>query len=78
MQCCNVDLCSVRTVSIIWNSGFATHYASWRVMQGSLGTTGFIIFVSILLFFPETSHPGARGIDDDYWGNTTQVHALGR
>jgi hypothetical protein len=32
-------------------------------MQLALGITGFLIFVSILLFFPETSHPGARGID---------------
>ena len=32
-------------------------------MQAVLGITGFMIFVSILLFLPETSHPGARGID---------------
>lgn len=32
-------------------------------MQASFGVSGFMIFMSILLFFPETSHPGARGID---------------
>jgi len=32
-------------------------------MQGILGLVGFIIFVIVYLFFPDTSHPGARGID---------------
>lgn len=32
-------------------------------MQLSLGLFGLIAFVIILLAFPETSHPGARGID---------------
>ena len=55
---CNIDL-----LLIIRDSGFAAHYASWRIMQAALGITGFMTFVSILLFFPETSQPGARGID---------------
>ncbi|KAF8888325.1 major facilitator superfamily domain-containing protein [Infundibulicybe gibba] len=43
--------------------GVAAHYASWRVMQLALAIAGFLAFVIMLLFFPETSHPGKRGID---------------
>jgi len=32
-------------------------------MQVALGVLGVAIFVAILLFLPETSHPGTRGID---------------
>ena len=32
-------------------------------MQGILGLTGLIAFVMFYFFFPETSQPGARGID---------------
>jgi hypothetical protein len=32
-------------------------------MQGVLGIAGAVMFLCILFFFPETSHPGARGID---------------
>jgi len=32
-------------------------------MQAALGITGCVIFASMVIFFPETSHPGARGID---------------
>lgn len=32
-------------------------------MQAALGIVGIVIFIAILFFFPETSHPGARGID---------------
>lgn len=38
-------------------------YASWRIMQQLLGLFCLVAFVIILLAFPETSHPGARGID---------------
>lgn len=43
--------------------GTVTYYFSWRIMQGSLGFIGFLVWVVILLFFPETSQPGARGVD---------------
>ncbi|KAF8875624.1 MFS general substrate transporter [Infundibulicybe gibba] len=43
--------------------GVAAHYASWRVMQLALAVAGFLAFFIMLLFFPETSHPGKRGID---------------
>ncbi|KAF8880847.1 major facilitator superfamily domain-containing protein [Infundibulicybe gibba] len=43
--------------------GIAAHYASWRDMQLALAIAGALAFVIILLFFPETSHPGKRGID---------------
>ena len=32
-------------------------------MQGSLGLVGLIAFITIYFLFPETSQPGARGID---------------
>lgn len=32
-------------------------------MQGSIGIVGLIALISMCLFFPETSQPGARGID---------------
>ena len=48
---------------IPWRPGFAAAYASWRLMQAALGVMGIAIFVAILLFLPETSHPGTRGID---------------
>lgn len=44
-------------------SGFVTAHASWRTLQLGLGTLGGLIFVLMFLYFPETSHPGARGID---------------
>ena len=43
--------------------GIATHYYSWRVMQGSLFAFPLFMFLVFLVYFPETSHPGARGVD---------------
>ncbi|KAF8161883.1 MFS general substrate transporter [Pholiota molesta] len=43
--------------------GFATHYFSWRLLQLWLGSVGLVVFVVVVLFFPETYHPGERGID---------------
>ncbi|KAF8802956.1 MFS general substrate transporter [Phlegmacium glaucopus] len=43
--------------------GFATHYYSWRIMQLASGVIGLMSFIAIVLFFPETYHPGARGVD---------------
>ncbi|KAF5325444.1 hypothetical protein D9619_010047 [Psilocybe cf. subviscida] len=43
--------------------GTATHYFSWRFMQGILGVMGLTAWLTIVFFFPETSQPGARGID---------------
>jgi hypothetical protein len=43
--------------------GWTTEYYSWRVMQGMLGLVGLIAFIAVYYFFPETSQPGARGID---------------
>lgn len=36
---------------------------SWRVMQYVLGGCGTLAFLAVWFFLPETSHPGARGID---------------
>ncbi|KDR82156.1 hypothetical protein GALMADRAFT_135518 [Galerina marginata CBS 339.88] len=43
--------------------GFAVHYFSWRLMQIWLGSTGIVVFFVVLFFFPETYHPGKRGVD---------------
>jgi hypothetical protein len=32
-------------------------------MQLTIALLGCVVFVTMLLFFPETSHPGTRGID---------------
>ncbi|CCM04535.1 uncharacterized protein FIBRA_06716 [Fibroporia radiculosa] len=43
--------------------GLATHYASWRDMQYVLFVAGLMALVHVVVFLPETSHPGARGVD---------------
>ncbi|KAK0463404.1 MFS general substrate transporter [Armillaria novae-zelandiae] len=43
--------------------GWGAHYASWRWTQIALAFAGFVAFVLMFLFLPETSHPGSRGID---------------
>ncbi|TFK64163.1 MFS general substrate transporter [Pluteus cervinus] len=43
--------------------GFMAHYASWRVMQALLGLVNTFVFIWMFISFPETSHPGARGIE---------------
>jgi len=43
--------------------GLAAHYYSWRLMQLSIGIVGLATFFCILAFFPETYHPGQRGVD---------------
>ncbi|KAJ3511710.1 hypothetical protein NLJ89_g3940 [Agrocybe chaxingu] len=43
--------------------GLAAHYFSWRLMQLGLGIAGLVMFFCILLFFPETYHPGERGVE---------------
>lgn len=43
--------------------GWVTFYFSWRTMQGVLGVFGAFAFCVMYMFFPETSHPGSRGID---------------
>ncbi|KAJ8519224.1 hypothetical protein ONZ45_g3795 [Pleurotus djamor] len=43
--------------------GVAAHYASWRVMQYILAIAAAVDFVLVYFWFPETSHPGTRGID---------------
>ena len=45
------------------NAGLATHYFGWRILQLSLGATGIIIIFTVVCFFPETYHPGKRGVD---------------
>ncbi|EMD34241.1 hypothetical protein CERSUDRAFT_117129 [Gelatoporia subvermispora B] len=43
--------------------GLAAHYASWRAMQYVLFANGLAALIAVALFLPETSHPGARGVD---------------
>lgn len=44
--------------------GVVAHYWSWRAIHYLLATFACCAFVCIFLFFPETSHPDTRGIDD--------------
>ncbi|PPQ91937.1 hypothetical protein CVT25_000980 [Psilocybe cyanescens] len=43
--------------------GVAAHYFSWRIMQMWLGLCGLLVFFVALFIFPETYHPGERGVD---------------
>ncbi|RDB19431.1 putative drug/proton antiporter YHK8 [Hypsizygus marmoreus] len=43
--------------------GLAAHYATWRIMQLALCSSGLVALAVMVLFFPETTHPGTRGID---------------
>jgi hypothetical protein len=54
---------NLKALTLVPFSGFVAHYASWRFMQIGLGAFAFLAFVVIFLVFPETSHPGTRGID---------------
>ncbi|KAF8421123.1 MFS general substrate transporter, partial [Boletus edulis BED1] len=38
-------------------------YLSWRGFQAVLGVCGMLLMLLLALFFPETAHPGSRGID---------------
>jgi len=46
--------------------GLAAHYASWRMLQLYFGVMGIVEFVCMLLYFPETTHPGTRGVEKLY------------
>lgn len=43
--------------------GLAAHYSSWRVMQYILAVCSLFAFTLLYFLLPETSHPGARGMD---------------
>ncbi|KAK7679623.1 hypothetical protein QCA50_017334 [Cerrena zonata] len=43
--------------------GAAAHYYSWRLMQTILFGLGFVMLLVTMFLLPETSHPGARGVD---------------
>jgi predicted MFS family arabinose efflux permease len=43
--------------------GFITHYYSWRAVHGILTLVGLFGFAAFYFLFPETSQPGARGVD---------------
>jgi len=53
--------------------GFAAQYYSWRIMQLALAISGAITLVSVILFLPETSHPGTRGVEKVEEGKTKWV-----
>lgn len=48
--------------------GFITAYGSWRIMQLTISAMGCFVFAAVLLYFPETSHPGTKGIDKHVHG----------
>ncbi|KAF9528275.1 major facilitator superfamily domain-containing protein [Crepidotus variabilis] len=43
--------------------GVVAHYSSWRTMQQAVGVWGIGVFVYMYYAFPETFHPGQRGVD---------------
>lgn len=43
--------------------GFISHFWGWRVMQLCMGALALVAFTIFMFAFPETSHPGTRGID---------------
>jgi MFS family permease len=44
--------------------GVTAHYLSWRAIHYLLAAFGFAAFFCMFFLFPETSHPGTRGIDE--------------
>ncbi|KXN82691.1 Quinidine resistance protein 1 [Leucoagaricus sp. SymC.cos] len=44
--------------------GVTAHYWSWRAIHYGLAAFAFGALFCIMFFFPETSHPGTRGIDE--------------
>lgn len=44
-------------------TGVIIEFSNWRVMQIILAVAGAVGFLAIFLLYPETSHPGTRGID---------------
>ncbi|KAF9495232.1 MFS general substrate transporter [Pleurotus eryngii] len=42
--------------------GIATQYSSWRMLQWGFLIYGLALLISMVLWLPETSHPGALGI----------------
>jgi len=49
--------------------GYITHYYSWRMVHGILCLVGLTGFTTFYILFPETSQPGARGIEKLNAGN---------
>ncbi|KAG8217168.1 major facilitator superfamily domain-containing protein [Butyriboletus roseoflavus] len=45
--------------------GALAQFWSWRGFQAALGVWGVIQMLLLALFFPETAHPGSRGIDNE-------------
>ena len=43
--------------------GLTSHFFSWRVLQYGLGGYSFLTLVLTYFLQPETSQPGARGVD---------------
>ncbi|KZS89833.1 MFS general substrate transporter [Sistotremastrum niveocremeum HHB9708] len=43
--------------------GLVAERASWRAMQAGIGFVGLVALVLVIIFLPETMHPGTRGID---------------
>ncbi|KAJ7181246.1 MFS general substrate transporter [Mycena filopes] len=43
--------------------GWVSHYASWRYLQLALGIAGGSLWLVMLFYLPETSHPGATGLE---------------
>lgn len=43
--------------------GFATYYFNWRYMHYAFFVAALILLIVVAFLLPETSHPGARGVE---------------
>ncbi|KAJ8700969.1 hypothetical protein PTI98_003941 [Pleurotus ostreatus] len=53
--------------------GIATHYSSWRMLQWGFLIYGLALLVLMVLWLPETSHPGTLGIEKVFDDQNQQV-----
>ncbi|KAF7439853.1 hypothetical protein PC9H_000190 [Pleurotus ostreatus] len=51
----------------------ATHYSSWRMLQWGFLIYGLALLVLMVLWLPETSHPGTLGIEKVFDDQNQQV-----
>ncbi|KAJ7034476.1 MFS general substrate transporter [Mycena alexandri] len=43
--------------------GWVSHYASWRYLQLALFASGGVLWLAMVFYLPETSHPGKTGLE---------------
>ncbi|KAF5347133.1 hypothetical protein D9756_010964 [Leucocoprinus leucothites] len=56
--------------------GAVSHFWGWRATQWCMGALALAVFVIFFTAFPETSHPGTRGIDSISGGRKFSFRAV--